>query len=996
MPDFLLRKGTGELEIVSGTEPFTVTPTAGGGTYDVYRLDNGGTVTLAGSDTQAPDVSSLTVTLTEDDAVLEWSTNEASGSAYWVCTTQVDVPSATQIIAGQDHTGAAAEASGVEAVTSSGLQNSQPVGGLIEGETYAFHLLHQDASGNTSAVLTNTALIPNDDDIAPALRYLEASVLGTTATLTLSTDEANGVLYWVLSDDAQTPDSGQLVAGLGSDGATPIASGSQPVTQTDGQPAITVSGLTPDSTYYFHVMHRDAVGNDSATDSVTFLVTDAQAPVLSGVGVALSGTTATLNWSSDEGNGTGYWVCSTSATVPSEAQIIAGNNHSGAPALASGMQAVSQPGSQAAQVVTGLSEGPTYFFHLLHRDGSGNTSSVASTTGVTVSSASATINIVRRSALWIAPEAFVFDLSLSGFDTPGAASGAVYDPQFHELYYLWDFGDAYDFEAPAHLETGHEKAGVGYGPTVAHTYRNAGNYEVSCLIIEPSSGKSTTARLNIAVGNPEQTFPGTNTIFVDTVGGAPGAPQGARVMNSLEAAWGAATGQQSAPKRIMLARGQTFSISGGGLGNSGSNSMSSLHIVAAPGTGEKPIVNASGMILWSDSTTTGNGNDKDFVVQGLDWRGQWNGVTESGNSYDGFLFLVNPPRQALFDGNEMSGLASILATSGSDPSMNNAMLVANDNIMTNWRLYAVFGRYGINVLTGNRLAHNPNGLGGGPRSANAHTEGGPIRMPTPLRSIIHANDMFSNAGWFSNVESYYTTQPCMRWNTTPQRGAILNMQCNSLEGGYTPLEIKSQNRDPGFAVNAVCEKNTIAGNFMTAYLITCEFGGTTFRNNRLIQPDVDRFVGIFNPRAFVNLDYHGSNAENGGAPIQIYNNTFLSQLTPGNRTDGVATPSATVEADAAFTAVTEHNNIDHQPHLGRTADGPLSTEVLWPMRYIGYQDSDTPLQSQYETPDTTVVSAAPLSGSEALGDAVNEPVAFDDLFGNPRPQYPSRGATEMP
>jgi len=996
MPDFLLRKDTGELEIVSGTEPFTVTPAAGGGTYDVYRLDNGGTITLAGSDTQAPNVSNLTVTLTEDEAVLAWSTNEASGSAYWVCTTQVDVPSATQIIAGQDHTGEVAEASGVETVTSSGLQSSQPVGGLIEGETYAFHLLHQDASGNTSTVLTNTALVPNTDDIAPALRYLEASVLGTTATMTLSTDEANGVLYWVLSNDAQAPASGQLVAGLGSDGATPISSGSQPVTQSDGQPAIVVPGLTPDSAYYFHVMHRDAVGNDSAVDSMNFVITDTQAPVLSGVGVALSGTTATLNWSSNEGTGTGYWVCSTSASVPSEAQIIAGNDHVDAPALASGMQSVTQPGTQAAQLVTGLAEGPTYFFHLLHRDGSQNISAIVSTTGVTVSSASAVINVVRRSALWIAPEAFVFDLSLSGFDTPGPTSGEVYDPQFHELYYLWDFDDAYDFQAPEHLEQGHERAGIAYGPTVSHTYRSPGNYEVSCLVIEPSSGKSATARLTIAVGDPAQTFPGTNTIFVDSVGGAPGVPQGARVVNTLDAAWSAATGQQAAPKRIMLARGQTFPFTGKTLGNSPTRNMSSLHIVAAPGNGPKPVVNTSGTILWTDSGTTGNGNDKDFVVQGLDWRGQWNGVTETGDSYNGFLFLVNPPRQALFDGNEMSGFENILATSGSDPSMSAILLAANDNIMTNWRLYSVYGAYGTNVLTGNRLAHHPNGLGGGPRSANGHTEGGPTRMASPLRAIIHSNDMFSNAGWFSNVEGYYTTQPCVRWNTTPQRGPILNMQCNSLEGGYTPLEIKSENRNPGFAVNAMCEKNTIAGNFMTAYLITCEFGGTTFRNNRLIQPDVDRFMGIFNPRFFINLDYHGSNAENGSAPIQIYNNTFLSQLTPGNRTDGQATPSGTVEVDAAFTAVTEHNNIDHQPYLGRIADGPLSMNVLWPTRYVGYQDTDTPLQRQYETPDTTVVSAAPLSGSEALGDAINEPVAFDDLFGNPRPQYPSRGALEMP
>lgn len=996
MPDFLLRKDTGELEIVAGNEPFTVTPAAGGGTYDVYRLDNGGTVTLAGSDTQAPEMSNLTITVTEDEAVLAWSTNEASGSAYWVCTTQVDVPSAAQIIAGQDHTGAMAEASGVQAVTTTGLQTSQPADGLIEGETYAFHVLQQDASGNTSAILTDTTLIPDADDIAPALRYLEASLSGTTATMTLSSDEANGALYWVLSDNPQTPDAGQLIAGLGFDGSTPIASDSQPVTQTDAQPAIVVSGLTPDTTYYFHVMHRDAVGNDSATDSVTFLVTDAQAPVLSGVGVALSGSTATLNWSSNEGDGTGYWVCSTSATVPAEAQIIAGNDHTGAPALASGMQAVSSAGSQAAQVVTGLSEGPTYFFHLLHRDGSGNISAVASTTGVTVSSASATINVVRRSALWVAPEAFVFDLSLSGFDTPGPASGEIYDPQFHELYYLWDFDDAYDFEAPEHLDTGHERAGIAYGPTVSHTYRAPGNYEVSCLVIEPSSGKSATARLNIAVGNPDQTFPGTNTIFVDAVGGAAGAPPGARYANTLDAAWDAATGQQSAPKRIMLARGQTFSLRGRAMGNGGANNTSSLHIVAAPGAGAKPIVNTGGTVLWSDTATTGTGTDKDLVVQGLDWRGQWNGVTETGNSYDGFLFLANPPRQALFDGNVLSGFANILATSGSDSSMSNTMLVANDNVMTNWRLYAVFGRYGINALTGNRLAHNPNGMGGGPRSANGHTEGGPIRMPTPERAIVHSNDMFSNAGWFSNVEGYYTTQPCMRWNTTPQVGPILNMQCNSLEGGYTPLEIKSQSQNPGFAVNAMCEKNTIVGNFMTAYLVTCEFGGTTFRNNRMIQPDVSRFTGIFNPRSFINIDYQGNNAENGSSPIAIYNNTFLNQLTPGNRSDGLATPAALVDADAEFTAVTVHNNIDHQPNMGRVADAPLSTQVLWSARYIGYQDTDTPLQTQFATPASTIVAAYPLSSSDALGDAINEPVAFDDLFGNPRPQYPSRGATEMP
>jgi len=66
----------------------------------------------------------------------------------------------------------------------------------------------------------------------------------------------------------------------------------------------------------------------------------------------------------------------------------------------------------------------------------------------------------------------------------------------------------------------------------------------------------------------------------------------------------------------------------------------------------------------------------------------------------------------------------------------------------------------------------------------------------------------------------------------------------------------------------------------------------------LIQPDVSRFTGIFNPRSFINIDYQGNNAENGSSPIAIYNNTFLNQLTPGNRSDGLATPAALVDADA--------------------------------------------------------------------------------------------------
>jgi hypothetical protein len=991
MPDFLLRKDTGELELVTGTEPFTVSPTAGGGTYDVYRLDNGGSVTLAASDTQAPDISNLTVMVTNDDAVLEWSTTEASGSAYWVCTTQVDMPDPEQIIAGQDHTGAAAEASGVQSVTTTGPQTSQPVSGLIEGESYAFHLLQQDASGNTSAILTNTALVPNDDDIAPALRYLEASASGTTATLTLSSDEANGMLYWVLNEQAQQPDASQLAAGLGADGSSPFANGTQPVTQTDAQPAIVVAGLVPNTTYYFHVMHRDVAGNDSAIDSVDFLATDIQAPTLSGVGVALSGSTATLNWSSDEGNGTGYWVCSTSATVPTEAQVIAGNDHTGATALASGMQVISSAGSQAEQVVTGLSEGPTYFFHLLHQDDSGNSSPVVSTTGVIVSSASAVINIVNRSADRVAPEGFLFDVTLSGFDTPAGQAGG-YNEQLHELYYLWDFGDAGYFTAPENLPEAHKDADRAYGPLVSHTYRTAGNYTVSCLVVEPSSGKSTVASINITVGNPEASFGGVNTIFVDTTGAGAGAPAGALITTSLAAAYATASGQDATPKRIMLKRGQTFSFAGANLAF-----VPTLHIVAEPGAGAKPIVTMGGQIVWTNGS--GSGLPKDFVAQGIDWRGPYDSSTSAGTRFPLFQILQNPPETALFDQCDMSGFQQALVTEDIDGTGRNAVLIANDNHITNWHSYAIYGAYGKIVITGNRLAAPQNALSGnGPDGV----QGGPIRLPLPTHTVIHSNDLFSNGGWFTNVPDFYTTQPTIRWMTSPVAGAVLNMQANGLEAGFSCLDCVSGPPAAGQPVNAVVEKNIMVGNHMSVTFGRFQYGGMTIRNNVCLMPRVQRVAGVFNPGSFFWLINNptGSTA-NLSAPMRIYNNTLVNLMDNSTTYIDQWTPSAQplpVTSNPGFTSVLEANNVIHQPNLPNPiiGDAPLSVEGLWDARYAGYVDPDTPRVTATITPNDTPALYRPTTGSDALGDAINGPVAFDDFFGNPRPQYPSRGALEMP
>lgn len=111
--------------------------------------------------------------------------------------------------------------------------------------------------------------------------------------------------------------------------------------------------------------------------------TDVTAPTLSSPTDAASGTTtAALGVATNEGNGTLYWVVSTSATPPSAAQVKGGNDHTGSAAVDSGAQAVSGTGIQSISGgVTGLSAATAYYAHFMHEDAATNQSAVSSADG---------------------------------------------------------------------------------------------------------------------------------------------------------------------------------------------------------------------------------------------------------------------------------------------------------------------------------------------------------------------------------------------------------------------------------------------------------------------------------------------------------------------------------------------------------------------------------------------------------------------------------------
>lgn len=202
-----------------------------------------------------------------------------------------------------------------------------------------------------------------------------------SGTASVTTDEANGTLYTVVTTSATSPSVAQVKAGQDHTGSAAAFDGSQAVSATGNQ-NVSVTGLSPSTTYYPHFVHTDAATNDStvatdATGDTTSAAPDVTAPTLTTPDfVAADHNSGTASVSTDEDNGTLYCVVTTSATSPSVAQVKAGQDHTGAAAAFNTSQAVSATGNQNVSV-TGLSASTTYYPHFVHTDAATNDSTVA-------------------------------------------------------------------------------------------------------------------------------------------------------------------------------------------------------------------------------------------------------------------------------------------------------------------------------------------------------------------------------------------------------------------------------------------------------------------------------------------------------------------------------------------------------------------------------------------------------------------------------------------
>jgi hypothetical protein len=116
-------------------------------------------------------------------------------------------------------------------------------------------------------------------DVAPVLSQPSAQPAGpATASLSVVTNEAGGVLNWAVFDAAASPDAAAVIAGSGA-----VLSGVQPVTAPGVQGVPDQPGLPAGTAYRAHFVQTDSTGNRSLVVTSASFTTAAAAPGATGI-----------------------------------------------------------------------------------------------------------------------------------------------------------------------------------------------------------------------------------------------------------------------------------------------------------------------------------------------------------------------------------------------------------------------------------------------------------------------------------------------------------------------------------------------------------------------------------------------------------------------------------------------------------------------------------------------------------------------------------------
>jgi hypothetical protein len=274
----------------------------------------------------------------------------------------------------------------------------EPTNDFANGNDYAIRFSGnpiEDLAGNDLADVNDSTTYNFSTVAGVQIVITSGPTFNGTDTISMSVNRA-GTIYWMINGSPSAT-AAAVIAGTGA-----IDSDSFPVNSGSNNGNIAYPNV-PAGNYYLHIVADAATSpSPSAVDSTqyTFPSGDVTAPTLSSATDAANGQTAsTGSVSTNEDNGTLYWVVTTSGTSPSAAQVKAGQDNTGTAADGdSGSQAVSATGVQNI-TPSGLTASTNYTTHFMHEDAAGNQSAVASASGFTTSAA-ATVPAAMVDANW--------------------------------------------------------------------------------------------------------------------------------------------------------------------------------------------------------------------------------------------------------------------------------------------------------------------------------------------------------------------------------------------------------------------------------------------------------------------------------------------------------------------------------------------------------------------------------------------------------------------
>ena len=226
---------------------------------------------------------------------------------------------------------------GVDNAPLRGLSDSEAVGNGVY--LYGAASAYPNQTYHAANYWVDVVFMPaNSDTTAPTISNVTATPNASGAVITWTTDEAS---------------NSTVNYGSSSGSLTSTASDTALVTSH----SVTLTGLAA-GTYYFRVNSADAASNSAASPvapgTLSFIVTDTVAPVISSVTATPSTTSATITWTTDEGSTTVVQYGTSAASLnltASNTSLVSSHSIS----------------------LTGLTSGTPYFYRVSSADATGNT-----------------------------------------------------------------------------------------------------------------------------------------------------------------------------------------------------------------------------------------------------------------------------------------------------------------------------------------------------------------------------------------------------------------------------------------------------------------------------------------------------------------------------------------------------------------------------------------------------------------------------------------------